>query len=139
MTDVNTPLLQAYYDALKVLPYPVYEGEEPDDILDQVYIVLSDVNSTDFSTKTNSGTRSNIQVGIYTWENKYNTALTVNGVAAEIFSILKPDSNSVLTLSGMQMTNMGVLSDRTERIGELAGRKYINRIIIFKQDIFIFN
>lgn len=140
MTDVNTPLIKAYYDALKVLPYKVYEGEEPDNIQDQVYLVISDVFNRETSTKNSSDTNSTIQIGIYSWEHKYNTAKTVNTVAAAVYSVLKPEPNTTLSLaaSGMQLLNMRVIVDRTERIGELAGRKYINRIIVFQQDIFIF-
>lgn len=137
MTDVNTPLLKAYYDALKTLGYPVYEGEEPDNVTDKAYIVISDVNNTDASTKNSSDTNSTIQIAINTWELKYNTAKTVNTVAAAVFSVIKPTPNHVLTIPGMQMLNLSVQTDRTIRDGQLGGRNYIRRIIIFKQHIFI--
>lgn len=147
MTDVNTPLIKAYYEALAGnVTYPgsssvvsVYEGEEPDNLQDKAYIVIGDVVSRDASTKSSSDTSTSIQVGIYTWENKYNTSLIVNDIAAQVYQLLKPTPNAVLQVDGMQMINMYVSNDRAERLGVLAGRKYINRIIIFQQDLFIFD
>lgn len=139
MNDINTPLLKVYFNALSGLPYPVYEGEEPDDLTDQVYIVISDVNSTEASTKNTSDTSSSIQIAIHTWEEKYNTSLSVNTAAGLVFAAIKPTSNSVLdmTADNMQMLNLRVTNDRVDRLVELAGRKYISRYIIFQQDIFI--
>lgn len=51
MIDINTPILKAYYNAIDALGIPVYEGEEPDDVLDKIYVVISDVSSNDVSTK----------------------------------------------------------------------------------------
>ena len=146
MIDVNTPLIKAYYEALAgniFMPgsgtvVSVYEGEEPDNLQDKAYIVLGDVVSSDDSTKSSSDTATSIQIAIYTWENKYNTALTANDIAGQVYGIVKPEPNAVLTVEGMQMRNLRVITDRVERVGVLAGRKYINRIIIFQQDLFIF-
>jgi hypothetical protein len=35
------------------------------------------------------------------------------------------------------MMNLMVQTDRTERFGELGGKIFISRILIFKQDIFV--
>lgn len=139
MKDIATPLLLAYKTALSTLPYTVWEGEEADDVTDQVYIVLSDVTSTEASTKNTSDTSSSIQIAIHSWEEKYNTSLSVNTAAGLVFAAIKPDPNSVLdmTADNMQMLNLRVTTDRVDRLVELAGRKYISRYIIFQQDIFI--
>lgn len=147
MIDINTPLIKAYYEALAgniFMPgsgtvVSVYEGEEPDNLQDKAYIVLGDVVSSDGSTKSSSDTATSIQIGIYTWENKYNTALTANDIAGQVYAIIKPSPNAVLLVDGIQMLNLRVTTDRVDRVGVLAGRKYINRIIIFQQDLFIFN
>lgn len=146
MIDINTPLIKAYYEALAgniFMPgsgtvISVYEGEEPDNLQDKAYIVIGDVVSGDGSTQSSSDTATGIQIGIYTWENKYNTALTANDIANQVYAIIKPSPNAVLTVEGIQMVKLTLTNDRLERVGTLAGRKYINRILIFQQELFIF-
>lgn len=138
MTDVNTSLIKAYYDAIKTLGYPTYEGEEPDNLTDKVYIVISDVTNTDASTQSTSDTNSSIQVTINTWELEYNTSKTVNTVAGQIFGVIKALPTDTLALAGMQMCSLRVGTDTTTRPVSLAGRKFILRVIIFQQNIFIF-
>lgn len=139
MKDINSALLQAYYTAISAIPLPVYEGEEPDDIKDRIYVVLSDVTSNEKSTKNSSDLTATIQVSIHSWEYKYNNSKTLNTAVDQIFTAIRPDSNSSLDLSiyGLQMLNLGVQLDRTERIGRIGGKEFITRYIIFKQDIFI--
>ncbi len=136
MTDVNTPLLKAYYDALKVLPYPVHEGEEPDNYTEKVYLVISDVTNNDASTKHSANTRSLIQVSIHTWENKNNSSLTANSVAKQVVEIINPTPQSTLTLEGVQCLTTKLENDRTNRISDVSGRKYVSRILIFSHYIY---
>jgi hypothetical protein len=137
--DINNPLIKAYYDAIAPLGYPVYEGEEPDDELAKIYIVISDVSSSDASTKSSSDVTANIQVTINSWEMKYNNSKALNIVAGKILEAIKPDSNSVLDLSAsnMQMLNLSHSDGPGVNYGKLAGRVYISRQIIFTQSIFI--
>ena len=116
----------------------VYEGEEPNNLQDKAYIVLGDVISSDDSTKSSTDTATSIQISIYTWENNYNSSLTVNDIADQIFAIVKPSPNAVLTVDNIQMVKLTLTTDRLDRVGTLAGRKYINRILIFQQELFIF-
>lgn len=147
MIDINTPLLKAYFEALNnavtssvVTGFlKVWEGEEPDNVQDQAYIVLSDVNSNDSSTQSSSNRQASIQINIYTWQPVNNTALIVNAIANQVFQIIKPTPNAVLQVDGMQMLNLRDTTYRLERIGELGARKFINIIIVFTQDLFIFN
>lgn len=139
MIDINTPLLKAYYDVIKALGYNVYEGEEPDNLTDKLYIVISDVNSVDSSTKTTQDTNTTIQIAINGWEFGAAPTMAVNTAAGVVLNAIKPDSNAVLTAPSMQLLNVRVQQDRSQRYGGLAGRKYFSRIIIFQQDIFIFN
>ena len=139
MKDVHNPLIKAYYQAIFPLGYPVYEGEEPDDELAKIYVVISDVTSSDTSTKSSSDVSAQIQVTVNSWELKYNNSKSLNTVAGLILEAIKPNSNAVLTLAGgMQMLNLSVSNDRLQNYGKLAGRVYISRQIIFKQDIFIY-
>ena len=139
MKDINSALLQAYFEAISAIPIPVYENEEPDDIKDKIYVVLSDVSSIERSTKNSSDLTATIQISVHSWEYKYNNSKTVNNAVDQIFAAIRPDSNSFLDLSefGLQMLNLGVQLDRTERIGRIGGKEFITRYIIFKQDIFI--
>lgn len=140
MKDINNTLIKAYYDALSPLGYPVYEGEEPDDVLDKMYIVISDVASNDTSTKNSTDVNAQIQITINSWELKYNNSKSLNIAAGDVLTAIKPTPNAVLDLSagGMQMMNLNVQNDNLQNYGKLAGRVYISRNIIFQQDIFIY-
>ena len=139
MRDINTALLTAYYSALQGVGVPIYEGEEPDDVKDPIYIVMSDAVGFEQSTKNSSDCQYTLQLSIHSWKYKYNNSADLNDVASAVFDAIKPNSNSVLDLSGegLQMMNLQLQTDRTERIGEMGGRVYISRILIFKQDIFV--
>lgn len=139
MRDINSAIYQAYYEVINTLNIPIYEGEEPDNVKDKIYCVISDAISTEKSTDNSSDVNLTIQITIHSWEYKYNNTKNCNLVAGQILEAIKPNSNSVLDLSlyGLQMLNLSVQTDRTDRYGELSGRVYISRILIFKQDIFI--
>jgi hypothetical protein len=138
--DINNPLIKAYYDAIAPLGYPVYEGEEPDDEPAKIYIVISDVSSSDASTKSSTDVTAQIQVTVNSWEIKYNNSKAMNTAAGAVLTAVKPDSNATLDLSAsdMQMLNLSVSNDRVQPFGKLAGRVYISRQIIFNQTIFIY-
>ena len=139
MRDVNSALLQAYYEVINGLSIPIYEGEEPDDVKDKIYSVISDVTNVENSTDNSSDTTSTIQITVNSWEYKYNNSKNLNTVSNQILSAIKPDSKSVLDLSlyGIQMLNLNVQTDRTERYGEVGGKIFISRILVFKQFLFI--
>jgi hypothetical protein len=139
MIDINTPILKAYYNAINGLGIPVYEGEEPDDVLDKIYVVVSDVSSNDVSTKSSFDFNCNIQLSINSWEYKYVNSSTLNTTVGQILNAIKPDVNSVfdLTADGLQMTDLKLSQDITQRLGILGERKFITRILIFTQNIFI--
>ena len=139
MRDVNSALLQAYYEVINGLSIPVYEGEEPDDVKDKIYCVISDVTNVENSTDNSSDTTSTIQITVNSWEYKYNNSKNLNTVSNQILLAIKPNSKSVLDLSlyGLQMLNLNVQTDRTERYGEVGGKIFISRILVFKQFLFI--
>lgn len=139
MRDINTSLLTAYYNAINALNIPVYEGEEPDDVKDKIYAVISDVINIESSTKNSSDTNTTIQISVHSWEYKYNNSKTLNQTVDQILQAIKANSNDVLDLSafGLQMMNLTLQTDRTERFGEIGGKIFISRILIFQQDIFV--
>lgn len=139
MKDVNSSITQVYYEAINNLSIPVYEGEEPDNIKDKLYCVISDISSRETSKKNTSDLNLSVQIRINSWEFKYNNSKLVNEAANSILQAIKPFPNSILDISsfGLQMLNLTLQSDITDRFGELAGRVYISRILTFKQDIFV--
>jgi hypothetical protein len=139
MKDINTSLLTKYYQIVDDLGIPCYEGEEPDDVKDKIYVVISDVLNTEASTDSSSDTITTIQLTINSWEYKYNNSKILNETADLILQAIKPTSTSVVDLSefDLQMVTLKLDTDRTERFGELGGKVYISRILIFKQFIFI--
>ena len=139
MRDVNSAILQAYYEIVNGLDIPVYEGEEPDDVKHKIYCVINDATSTETSTFNSSDVNLTIQLSVHSWEYKYNNSKTLNTACGAIIDAIKPTSTSNLDLSsfGLQMTNLSLQTDRTERFGNLGGKVFISRILIFKQDIFV--
>ena len=139
MRDINSALLQAYYEVIDDLDIPVFEGEEPDDVKHKIYAVLSDVINIESSTSNSSDNTSTIQISVHSWEYKYNNSKNLNSAVDDIIQAIKPTSTSVLDLSafGLQMMNLSIQTDRTERFGELGGKIFISRILILKQNIFV--
>ena len=139
MKDINSALLQVYYEAINSLNIPVYEGMEPDDVAYKLYAVISDVVSNETSTKSSSDVQATIQISFHSLEYKYNNSKALNLAVGSFLELIKPTSNQSFDMSsfGMQMLNLSLQTDRTERSGNLDGRVYISRILIFKQDIFI--
>ena len=139
MRDINSALLQAYYEVIDDLDIPVFEGEEPDDVKHKIYAVLSDVINIESSTDNSSDTTSTIQISVHSWEYKYNNSKNLNTAVDSILQAIKPTSTSVLDLSpfNLQMMNLSIQTDRTERFGEIGGKIFISRILVFKQNIFV--
>lgn len=139
MRDVNSAILQAYYEIISALDIPVYEGEEPDDVKHKIYCVINDATSNETSTANSSDVNLTIQISVHSWEYKYNNSKNLNAICGQIIEALRPEGASNIDLSayGLQMCNMALQTDRTERIGNLGGKAFISRILIFKQDIFV--
>ena len=131
MKDINNPLIKAYYDAISPLGYPVYEGEEPDDELNKLYVVISDVSSSDTSTKSSSDVNATIQVTINSWDVKYNNSKAMNTAAGLILTAIQPNHTSSLSASGVNIITSKLENDNTVSYGKLAGRVYISRNLIF--------
>lgn len=137
MKDINTPLLKSYYAALAtaLAPVKVYEGEEPDNLLDPIYVVLSNVTSTDDSTKSSNGHTASVQVTVNTWKQKYNNSKDMNEVAGKILQAIKPFPESTLQADGIDIVTTSLSNDSVTNYGKLAGRVYISRNLIFSHYI----
>jgi hypothetical protein len=139
MKDINSSLLQAYYEVINNLNIPCYEGEEPDNVKDKIYAVIGNISSNETSTKNSSDIQATIQITVNSWDTKYNNSKSLNLAINSILEAIKPNSKSVLDLSsyGLQMLNLSVQSDSEQEYGRLVDRMYISRVLVFKQDIFI--
>lgn len=131
MKDINNPLIKAYYDAISPLGYPVYEGEEPDNELAKIYIVISDVSSSDASTKSSNDHNAQIQVTVNSWEVKYNNVKSMNTVAGLVITAIKPTPQSTLLATGINIVTTSLQNDNVTNYGKLNGRVYISRNLIF--------
>lgn len=139
MKDTNNPLFKAYFNAISDLDIPCYEGEEPDDVKHNIYVVISDPVGSDTSTSNSFDQQKTIQVAVHSWSYKYASSSGLNNTVDSILQAILPTPTSVLDLSAdnLQMMNLTLDADRTERYGELASKNYISRFLIFKQDIFV--
>lgn len=131
MRDIANPLIKAYYDAILPLGYPVYEGEEPDDELAKIYIVISDVSASDVSTKSSNDHNAQIQVTVNSWEVKYNNVKAMNTAAGLVITAIKPTPQSTLQATGIGIVTTSLQNDNITTYGKLAGRVYISRNLIF--------
>lgn len=131
MKDINNTLITAYYNKIQPLGYPVYEGEEPDDELAKIYIVISDVSSADDSPKTSNIVNATIQVTVNSWEVKYNNSKAMNTVAGLILTAIQPNFTNSLTATGINIVTTKLQNDNVTSYGKLAGRVYISRNLIF--------
>jgi len=129
--DINNSLIKAYYDAISPLGYPVYEGEEPDNELAKIYVVISDVSSSDASTKNSTDVTAQIQITVNSWEVKYNNSKSLNTAAGAILTAVYPSPESVLTAPGISIISTELSNDNVTPYGKLAGRVYISRNLIF--------
>jgi hypothetical protein len=98
MRDVNSAILQAYYEIVNGLDIPVYEGEEPDDVKHKIYCVINDATSTETSTNNSSDVNLTIQLSVHSWEYKYNNSKTLNTACGAIIDAIKPQGVSNIDL-----------------------------------------
>ncbi len=147
MRDINTPLWATYYTALNGnLPHPsgsgqvkVYEGEEPDNLLSDLYVVVTGINASDTSTKNSTDVSASVQITVNSRKEKYNNRKHLNEICNLIYQVIKPTPNAVLDMDAynIQMLNLRVQNDVEVDYGFLSGSVFISRNIIFQQDLFI--
>lgn len=141
MIDINTPLQRAFYTAISGTSVPVYEGEEPDNLTAPIYAVISDIQSQDAGDLNSRARTAQITVSVHSWKLKYNRSSDLNEAVGEILEAVMPGTSNTLDLtgSGLQMVTMSLQSDITQRLGNIGGREYISRILIFNSKIVINN
>ena len=137
MTDVNTPLEKAYYAALKDLTTYVYNGQLPDNISPDEYIIFRSITSNDQSTKNSSDTLTSVTIEIHTVKDKINQTVEGNSLAAKVFQAIYPNPQFNLTLDGIKMINTKLSNDRTDEYRMSNQKCFISRYITFEHLIFI--
>ena len=137
MTDINTALETAYYAALKDLTTHVYNGQLPDNVNPEEYIIFRSIQNNDASTQNSSDTSTNITVEIHTNKNKINETNGGNSLAAQVFAAIYPNPQFNLTLSSMQMTDTKLINDRTDEYQMSSQLCYISRYLTFNHLIYI--
>lgn len=142
MRNYKKPLEEAYFSALagityNTLPVPVFTDQKPDDENPDNYIIIRDVTAFDSSNKTNNQVTASINVEIYTRAQKYNDGLAENDIADQVYSIIYPNPQAKLVLSGnFYMVSTELANDnnpqRTEGI-----MQYSNRVLMFRHKIYM--
>lgn len=135
MADINNILLAAFYQKLQPIA-ETFQGEEPDNLENDLYIVIGDVNSTDASTQTTLDNRATVQVTVNAKGVKSISTLGLNNTTGQILSAIFPTPIWNLPITGVQITNLKLTSDRTERYGTLGADYFISRILIFEATIY---
>lgn len=130
MKDVNSSIQKAYYDAISATGYPVYEGEEPDNELSSLYIVLSDLTGVEAGLKSKNAERVTIQVSIHSVKTKINNSVDLNTAANLVLEAIKPENFTTLTADGIQIVQINKIQDITSR-NKLGDNAFIDRRLIF--------
>lgn len=135
MKDINTSLQKAYYQAIDATGLPVYEGEEPDNELSPVYVVISDITATENSNKSKTGERATIQISVHSVKNKINNSVDLNAACNLIFQAVRPEVLNTLTADGFQIVETIKTNDVTTR-NKLGDYAFVSRQIIFTNLIY---
>jgi hypothetical protein len=133
--DINTPLQKVYYDRISTTGFPVYEGEEPDNELNPVYVVISNITSTEVSNKSKTGERATVQISVHSVKNKVNNSVDLNAACDDILQAIKPDVLNTLIGDGFQIVETIKTSDITTR-NKLGDYAFVSRQIIFTHLIY---
>lgn len=143
MKDVAYPMQKAYLLALTGISYnstnvPIYFGIVPDHIAPENYIVFGSISNTDNSTLQSADTFTSMRVTIHTFDMKYNTGKAAADIAGQVFARIYPTPQSVLDLSAdtLQMVDTELTQDITQDYGQQNSRVYLDRILIFRHQIF---
>ncbi len=123
--------MKKYYSEILTLGYRLFEGEAPEDVTDDEYIVIGEVTGTEASNHSAVMVNASIQIGIYTKGVKYKSTKRANEIAGEVKQKIKPLQYSTLQADGIGIVTTNLDLSRLERPGKFAGIEYVNRILIF--------
>ncbi len=137
MKDISTPLISAYYQKLNGnVTNPsggivkVFEGEEPDNLLDDAYIVIQDINATDTSPKSLNQHNATVLITINTHKGKFNSRKNLNEISGQIITLIKPTPASTMQADGIDIVSTS-MDQNDINYGYLANRVFVSRNLIF--------
>ncbi len=90
MKNVNDPLSEKYFQLLKaaLTPIPVFrDGYVPNDLVEDAYVMVSPISTTDDSTMNSADTITSMQVGIYTRSFIDSNSTVINDVADIVYIV----------------------------------------------------
>ena len=137
MKNANDILTQKYFQLLAPVcaPVPVFrDGYIPNDLLNDAYIMIMPLNSTDNSTMNSADTITNIQVSIYTRSAIENNANILNIMADKILGAIMPGyaPENFAFLSGIIVLTTELSGDNVLNPVTSGNEIYMNRNITFK-------
>lgn len=132
MYSPNYDIKTYYFNAIKTaLPTAaVFKNYVPKDLNTDNYFLISNVQNVDYPSINKHDVKAFVTVGIYTREISENTALTLEDMAAALFSIF-PTPQSYPVISGYQVCSVTLESDNELTVNMDSGNIYINRQIVF--------
>lgn len=132
MKDPSAAVKKAFYDLLSDIGYPVFTNYVDTD--DNAYVLISDININDASSKTRAGYNCSVQAGIYTKSSLRNTDNIVDTVSDLIFDRIYPSTLHKINIEGFHNISIYFESMRSESL-QLNSFIAINKFIIFNVNI----
>ena len=133
MYNASGILKTKYFTSLKAVladDVGVFKNYVPNDLATDSYVLISDVQQTDYSTINKHNVKAFITIGIYTKAIPENSGVAMEAIADAIFS-LYPTPQSYPTLSGYQVCSLQLESDNELTVDLGNSITFINRTIIF--------
>ena len=132
MYNASGHLKTKYYTSIKaVLPtVAVFKNYVPNQLETDNYVLISNVQQTDYSNINKHDVKAYITIGIYTRAVPENDGIGLEQIADAIFS-LYPTPQSYPDITGYQVCSVQLESDNELTVSLDSGNTYINRTIIF--------
>ncbi len=138
MKNVNDNLSEKYFQLLKaaLTPIPVFrDGYVPNDLVEDAYVMVSPISTTDDSTMNSADTTTSMQVGIYTRSFTDSNSTVINDVADIVYATIMPGQLPVFVLTGFQLLSTELGGDNTPAPFDTGSQLFINRFITFNHKI----
>lgn len=132
MYNASGILKTKYFTSIKaVLPsLAVFKNYVPNQLVADNYVLISNVQQTDYSNINKHDVKAFVTLSIYTRAVPENEGLTMEDIADAIFS-LYPTPQSYPQITGYQVCSLQLESDNELTVDLDSGNTYINRTITF--------
>lgn len=143
MLDINRPLRKAYMALLdgnlsyNTVNVPVYNQFEQIGTNDDYYVLFTQQNNTDVSTKQSFDNSSSVQLTITTKQQLNNSGEAADLIGAQIKQLIYPSRNEFpLNVEGFQVHNTRMVNDFTRQGFDDGTYKVIQRILVFEHELY---